>query len=131
MNKELSPLEALNNLVDYLEDEHLGSSESERVVERKHVIESALKDYEQYEKILKDYDFNLANFREACFTLAQFRGEGFTGIEKKLKALELIKNKKINVRCLMSGWHLGNYNSYKAHIRLTEEEYELLKEVLK
>ena len=51
-------------------------------------------------------------------------------LKKQARALEIIKNKKVNVRCIMSGWVLGKYNSYKAHIKLTEEEYELLKEVL-
>ena len=52
-------------------------------------------------------------------------------MNKQLQALEIIKKKKVNVRCLMSGWNLGKYNSYNSHIKLTEEEYELLKEILK
>ena len=51
-------------------------------------------------------------------------------VEKVLKAFEIIKEKKVNIRCLMSNWSLGKYNSYKSHISLTEEEFDLLKEVL-
>lgn len=51
-------------------------------------------------------------------------------IERELKALEIIKEKKVNAKCIISGWSLGKYNSYKAHISLTEEEYNLLKETL-
>ena len=51
-------------------------------------------------------------------------------IAKELRALEIIKTKKVNIKCIISGWLLGKYNSYKAHISLTQEEYDLLKEVL-
>lgn len=51
-------------------------------------------------------------------------------IEKSLKALEIIKEKQVNVNCIISGWSLGKYNSYKTHISLTKDEYDLLKEVL-
>lgn len=51
-------------------------------------------------------------------------------IAKELRALEIIKTKKVNIKCIISGWLLGKYNSYKAHISLTQEEYDLLKEIL-
>ena len=54
----------------------------------------------------------------------------FSIIEKSLKALEIIKEKEVNVNCIISGWSLGKYNSYKTHISLTKDEYDLLKEVL-
>lgn len=56
--------------------------------------------------------------------------EEYEYTETILKALNIIREKRVNVRCLMSGWNLGKYNSYKSHISLTEEEYDLLKEVL-
>ena len=31
--------------------------------------------------------------------------------EKQEQALRIIKEKRVNVRCLMSGWNLGKYNS--------------------
>lgn len=54
---------------------------------------------------------------------------------KKLKALEIIKNKEINIHTLLL--HLKRFDSqdgYNALVgekyKLTQEEYELLKEVL-
>lgn len=61
-------------------------------------------------------------------------------IEKSLKALEIIKEKKVNISLLLNSTCLTNYNEYvirsKASINslcelLTQEEYDLLKEVLK
>ena len=54
----------------------------------------------------------------------------FSEILEKLEALEIIKEKRVNVNCIISGWTLGKYNSYQAHISLTQKEYDLLKEVL-
>jgi hypothetical protein len=54
----------------------------------------------------------------------------FKCIEKELKALEIIKERGVDVNCIISGWSLGKYNSYKTHINLTKEEFDLLKEEL-
>lgn len=51
-------------------------------------------------------------------------------VVRRLQALAVVKEKRVNVRSLMSGWKLGKYNSYKAHEKLTKPEYDLLKEVL-
>ena len=50
-------------------------------------------------------------------------------IEKELKALEIIKNKKVDVSFLELGLEQYNTNLRKKH-QLTQEEYDLLKEVL-
>ena len=103
------------------------------------IVESAIKDYQLHKEILNDYGFTLANFREACLVLAQFRGIGFTGIEKKLKALEIIKEKKVAVdefiRCCKKEnkllFPLEEYNNFAGdNNSLNLEEYALLKEVL-
>lgn len=114
MNKELSPLEALEKLVDRLAikkyDENGNLIYWESTTDKEYnIIETALKRLEKIETT----------------THSVLRED----ISNKLKAFEIIKSKKVNVRCLMSGWNLGKYNSYKSHIKLTEEEYELLKEV--
>ena len=54
----------------------------------------------------------------------------FDDLFRKLMALEIIKKKKVNVNCIISGWSLGKYNSYKTHISLVQEEYDLLREIL-
>lgn len=61
--------------------------------------------------------------------------ENYYIIEKELKALEIIKNKEINIHALLL--HLKRFDSpagYNALVgekyKLTQEEYDLLKEVL-
>ena len=53
----------------------------------------------------------------------------FDTIEKELKALEIIKNKNVDVNSLRFSHELDWYNRYN-HYLLTQEEYDLLKEVL-
>ena len=53
-------------------------------------------------------------------------------IEKELKALEIIKNKKVDTYALNVSNCLESYNNYAKweNSKLTQEEYSLLKEVL-
>ena len=57
-------------------------------------------------------------------------------IEKELKALEIIKNKKVNMISLQSSIEWHNPSHYNDSVgcpvgcELTQEEYDLLKEVL-
>ena len=53
-------------------------------------------------------------------------------IEKSLKALEIIKEKQVEVMGLINSINLNfDYNKiFNLHPQLTQEEYELLKEVL-
>ena len=83
--------EALSDLIQTLEDEHYGLSEDERVIERKLIIETAL------------------------------------------KALEIIKEKGLDIREFRYAFSLYEYNACKniGCEELTKEEYGLLKEVLK
>lgn len=83
--------EALNDLIQMLEDEHYELSEDERVVERKLIIETAL------------------------------------------KALEIIKEKGLDILEFRHAFSLYEYNACKSVgcEELTQEEYDLLKKVLK
>lgn len=59
--------------------------------------------------------------------------ENINAIEKELKALEIIKDKFVNVTIFMGCDSLEEYNKHPLTMRkgrLTQEEYELLKEVL-
>jgi len=69
--------------------------------------------------------------------------EDFLTIEKELKALEIIKNKRVDTWCLrhiiQSNSNLDRYNNnllekynnnFKVGYKLTQEEFNLLKEVL-
>ena len=49
MSKEL---EALNDLINLLEDEHLGLSEIEYVIKRKKIIETALENHKNQDNII-------------------------------------------------------------------------------
>ena len=64
---------------------------------------------------------------------AIFRG-CIKDIEKKLKALEIIKNKNFDLFYLQDSKDLEQYNDCCDHFRnlcyLTQEEYDLLKEVI-
>lgn len=136
--KELSPLETLNEIKDkfFVKDGNSTIGDF-GLLRRLDVIETALKNYEEHEKILKDYDFSLANFREACFTLAQFRGEGFTGIEKQINKLRKLRE---NITTLESrAFYDDNSNSdrmcYSIILKngrkeyISRDLYKLLKEI--
>jgi len=60
--------------------------------------------------------------------------DDFILIKKELKALEIIKKKKVNVSALLELDNLEQYNGYCAVVGdckyLTREQYDLLKEVL-
>lgn len=59
--------------------------------------------------------------------------EDFRNIEKELKTLEIIKEKKVNVELLHICISLEEYNMEilpYGNIPLTQEEYDLLKETL-
>ena len=53
-------------------------------------------------------------------------------IEKELKALEIIKEKEVNVFIFLHSGDLETYNDMvEDNRKLTQEEFDLLKEVLK
>ena len=61
-----------------------------------------------------------------------FRTTPLNNIDKKLKALEIIKNKEVSVFIFLLSGDLKTYNGMIEDSRkLTQEEYELLKEILK
>ena len=110
MSKELTPLQALNDLIDYLELEHYTLSEDEGVVERKQIIETALQALE----IIKEKRVNVANFiywlkREPRIYIDYLRD------------------------CYQEGWYLhykDNNDDRCKFYELIQAEFDLLKEVL-
>lgn len=105
MSKELEALEKLTN--------YKCSCMSEKI-ECKKIIETALKDYENLQlKHRSMQDAVLDDF-------------------KKLKALEIIKIKEVNVFIFLHSGDLETYNDMvEDNRKLTLEEYNLLKEILK
>ena len=116
MSKELETLKSIKFGCCNFENRELYKDEFE-------IIEKALKDYEKIK-------FEYSELRTYHYDLLKENERLHNQKVKKLKALEIIKEKKVNVNCIISGWSLWKYNSYKTHINLTKEEYELLKEVL-
>jgi len=121
-NKQLTPLEALKKLLeilDYYKDKAQRNFQTVRIFSELpnyiKEIETALKEYET----LQD-DFN--KLYERTY--------------KEHKALEIIKNKRIDfgyfIRCIeISNEPLLKYNlTVPPFMRITTDEYNLLKEVL-
>ena len=121
MNEELTPLEALNelfedfmimrNCLNDLDDETQKSRDfyNKWANEHKIIIETALKDYET----LQD-DFN--KLYERTY--------------KELKALEIIKEKNVNVLLIKQSSSYGEFLMNCKNSGLPQKEYDLLKEVL-
>ena len=113
-------------------------------------IEKELQDLDTIKELFSQYglEYKLTSVREALLLLKQYQGSfGVRGqalITKKLKALEIIKKKKVDVRAfieiLEKGWTWEQYMEEEndkntgghqfSNDRLTQEEYDLLKEVL-
>ena len=114
MSKELTPLEC----VEYIRKQAYGNWLDDEL----DIIETALKDYEKKTKLAKEY-------------------ADVDNVAKRLKALEIIKNKMVNVCAFISWVNLVKF-TYERYLKiqldylvsaktLTEEEFDLLKEVLK
>ena len=111
MAKELTPIKALKEL-----KKRYGKNFSLNDDERCRVIEAALKEKEK--KIIRTITVNKA--------LEQFLIDSCPEVEKKLKALEILKD-WFEVIEDENGYHLRTLFDIG---RITKEDYDLLKEVL-
>lgn len=115
MTKELTPLEALENIIGCSTIE----SHTQKWQKDYHIVEKALNDYENLKlKHRSMQDAVLEDF-------------------KKLKALEIIKNKKVDVGVLKVSERFEEYNiviktllERKEEDFITKQEFYLLKKVL-
>lgn len=135
MSKEL---EALEKIVDTYYIDNMDKEIS--------IIEAALNDYELMkqpkiivaDKKISDDDLEkLKNQRMFLCSSGESKVELLFDEEtqKKLKALEIIKKKQVNVRYLFQCKSLRDYNfiykgTNQSELCLTKEEYDILKEVL-
>ena len=101
------------------------------------IIEKELEDLDTIKEIFSWYglEYKLTIVREALLLLKQYQGSyGVRGqalITKKLKAFEIIKEKEINVFIFLHSGDLETYNDMvEDNRKLSQEEYDLLKEVL-
>ena len=87
---------------------------------------------------LKELENNLCVFyldNEEDEEQVKFITQSLCVIEKELKAFEIVKNKNVECWYLTQCEDLEEYNDYKlkkdgTYFTLTQEEFELLKEVL-
>ena len=100
------------------------------------IIETALKRLEEHDKIFKKYDIKDIWLEPALYVIKNHFPMDTETQLKKLKALEIVKEKTTSAcNCLMilkARFDNLDYNNYKELFLtdLTQEEYELLKEVL-
>ena len=94
-------------------------------------IEKELKKLEEVDYILKDSGLTFDDLQKVCFAYTVLK---MRSVDKKLKALEIIKKKNFDLFYLQDSKDLEMYNDACDHFRnlcyLTQEEYDLLKEVL-
>ena len=115
MNKELTPLQAFENIIVDLTP-HLKNANAEEIK----IVENALKEKEK--KIVGTTTVDKA--------LEQFLIDSCPEVKKKLKALEIIKEKEVDIIILKISENLQQYNlKEEGRVPLTQEEYDLLKEI--
>ena len=82
-------------------------------------MSKGLKALEVFKDLNRDYE------TWECYT------EEIDIIEKELKALEIIKENRVDVYALVIAYDLNDYNEMVRNVyKITQEEYEFLKEVL-
>ena len=114
MNKEMTPLQALEKIKQarYFVDFELDAKVSEDYKKELDIIETALKDYKRRLALAKEY-------------------KDTDNVAKRLLALEIIKDKRVDVQALFYSSNYDDYNKHYVHYEdLTQDEYDLLKEVL-
>lgn len=130
MNKELTPLEALERLrpkTTYLP--YYTRNEKRYYC---NIIEKALKELES----LTNENAVLEYWLKGVFYYIENKEYTLIDISKNLKAVEIIVKKKVDVCLLISCIYDFELNYYNLCMRnkerhLTQEEFDLLKEVLK
>ena len=119
MNKSL---EALEEIAIQSVEAIIGKQEPLRTQKINELLET--KQFKFIEKELKERE----KYRKRCLELEE---KLFNLEEKELKALEIIRYKKVNVFIFLHSGDLQTYNDLvEDNRKLTQEEYDLLKEVL-
>lgn len=157
MSKELTPLEALKQMSAYHLEMGVAVKDlpNYEIIEKELILSNALENKINRQIEMKQYRHEASNSYHIDALLTYELKErwddmelealtqlllNLSGISKKLKALELIKEKRVNVRAFLKCCHtedgLTIYNSQcndekeRESKELTQEEYDLLKEVL-
>ena len=97
------------------------------------LIETALKRLEEHDKLFKKYDINDNWLEPALYVIKNHFPMDTETQLKKLKAFEIVAEKDVDGGWLRRAKDLHEYNNgmgINSYSALTQEEYELLKEVL-
>lgn len=126
MSKELTPLEAL----DFIKTSPYRNWKG-KVNTINFNFETEIKIIETALKRLETLEEDFMSLTETNMELVQEQARN----QKKLKALEIINNKEVAVFFLNKSKDVNDYNNtlktYGTNQELTQEEYDLLKEVFK
>ena len=133
MNKELEALEVIKHTTDLDRPNELNGYKEEL-----DLIETALKRLEGYENhttFTMVYQINALwdeneELRKRLNEMYELQEKYYLD-QRKLQALEIIKEKEVNVFIFLHSGDLETYNDMvEENRKLTQEEYNLLKEVL-
>ena len=123
MSKELEALKGIRNAEIEIGNDHntaikvfeIGNDYDEHFI----IIAKGLKELEERREMMR-------RFNEACVPMTLDNKT-----EKKLKALEIIKRKGLDIAILIWSDNCGEYNIHKRlGISYTQEEYDLLNEAM-
>lgn len=131
-HRTITPEQALKDLREDAEKHSF--EQRQHLNKRLDIIETALKVLEQLQIIIgaekiEDLPKVALETENACYSNSHILKKA----ENKLKALEIIKNKKVNVGDFVRCKTIEDYNDYLCYgekEKLTQEEFDLLKEVL-
>lgn len=138
MNKELKAFEKIKEMYEYFVKNNRDLEPKLMICEKEDfaTIKTALKEYEKIKQEVQD--LRIAFYRKNNDTI-----ELCHAYEKKLKALEIIKEKMVSLDDLNDAIYEDNYHQNNEHNaidiynqnrfeykHLTQEEFDLLKEVL-
>lgn len=136
MSEELTPLKAFKKLReqnDFLKQRNI--PKEYRYDDELDIIETTLKDYEELtNKPVVLYGRTQALIDMICKTHKEIKVINLID-ERKVKAFDTIKEKQVDVYILLKTKSLDEYNEWYVGIQdnfmpLTQDEYDLLKEVL-
>lgn len=136
-----SPLEVSKQLKDFVLEVVKNGLDRMFINGSFDIIEKTLKDYEELtNKPVMLYGRTHGKTQALIDTVCKnYKDVKITNLEdeKKLKALEIIKNKMVDIHNLIYSSNVEEYNKFAMNYNqelcntlLTQEEYELLKEVL-
>lgn len=152
MNKELELYKEFLNIIEFPVKSHLLNSNDKPTLERYRVlrtqIEDALEDYEKIKQakiIVEDDEISKEDFEkifnyQKMFTNTNLQGEIKPVFDeenqKKLKAFDIIKDKRVLIWFLLDCDNASQYN-HEIELRgevyemVSQEEFDLLKEVFR